>query len=45
MFFDPAHNVQKAVALTKDLKSRGYSPWCLWINAAKACGLDISKCP
>jgi len=45
MFFDPANNVQKAVALTKDLKSRGYSPWCPWINAAKACGLDISKCP
>lgn len=45
MFFDPTNNIQKAVALTKDLKSRGYSPWCPWINAAKACGLDISKCP
>jgi hypothetical protein len=44
-FFDPEENIKKAVSLANNLKSRNYSPWCPWINAAKACGLDVSNCP
>lgn len=45
IFLDPANNAQRAADFVRSLKSRGYSPWCPWINAAKACGLDVSNCP